>query len=86
MYGDGGSASSKKGKQKRATFCDDSDSDDDGISNTPTTTSEAPWRREFNRYLRGEDELPENMTLVQWWGVSGHDDSSNSGKLILPYS
>ncbi len=77
MYGQGGSASlSNKGKQKQNTFCDDSDSDSDhdGISNTPTTT-EAPWQREFNRYLRGEDELPENMTLIQWWGVSGHNDS-----------
>jgi len=69
MYGDRAVLLSKKCKRKRTTLCDDSESEsDDTSTNTPATTSDEPWRPEFNRYLRGEDELPENMTLVQWWG------------------
>ena len=25
--------------------------------------------REFNQYIQVQDEVPEGMTLVQWWGV-----------------
>ena len=49
-----------------------SDSSSDELSApSPLTpvSSDEPWKREFNRYLKGEDELLEGMTLVQWWGV-----------------
>ena len=48
----------------------DSDADNLSAASPPTmASSEEPWKREFNRYLKGEDELSEGMTLVQWWGV-----------------
>jgi hypothetical protein len=84
MYGDGAVSLSKKSKRKHTTLCDDSESESgDTSTNTPATTSDEPWRPEFNRYLRGEDELPENMTLVQWWGVSSWGLSSVFGGNIL---
>jgi hypothetical protein len=51
---------------------DEESSSDDEHPAAPTPISmpsEEPWRREFNRYIKGEDELPEGMPLVQWWGV-----------------
>jgi hypothetical protein len=29
-----------------------------------------PWLREFNQYLNSSDEVPSDMTLPRWWGVS----------------
>ena len=51
---------------------DEESSSDDEHPAVPTPIPvplEARWKREFNRYLKGEDELPEGMPLVQWWGV-----------------
>lgn len=51
---------------------EDSSSDDDEHTAVPipiSVPSEERWRHEFNRYLKGEDEVPEGMPLVQWWGV-----------------
>ena len=60
----------KKGKTLAVDSSSDSDSDD-LIAPSPLTqgSSDQQWKREFNHYLKGEDELPEGMTLVQWWGV-----------------
>lgn len=48
---------------------DDSDSDDsdneDDISADPTQ----PWLAEFQRYLDTNDIMPEEMSVVEWWGV-----------------
>ncbi len=38
---------------------------------TPTATdvnSTKPWLKEFRQYLDGHDEVPSDMTVVQWWG------------------
>ena len=45
-----------------------SDEDDDDSVSTPTEIAE-PWRRKFNQYLNGSDEVPNGMSIVQWWGV-----------------
>jgi hypothetical protein len=45
-----------------------SDEDDDDSASTPAEIAE-PWRREFNQYLNGSDEVPNGMSIVQWWGV-----------------
>ncbi len=63
-----------KGKQPANNSSQDlsSDSDNNNLLATSAPTpapSEEPWKREFNRYIKGEDELSEGMTLVQWWGV-----------------
>ena len=45
-------------------------SDDESIP-TPSAPTDPtrPWYKDFRRYLDTEDELPEDMTIVQWWGV-----------------
>ena len=69
LHGNGNTAAAiRKGKQ----VAEESSSDDDEHLAAPTPVpapSEAPWKREFNRYIKGEDELPDGMILVQWWGV-----------------
>jgi hypothetical protein len=73
MHGHSTSVPSMKGKQ----FADTSSDDDDEpalswhptATLTPASSTEEPWKQEFNHYLKGEDKVPEKMTLVQWWGV-----------------
>jgi len=31
-----------------------------------------PWMNEFKWYLDTMDVVPENMSIVQWWGVHEH--------------
>ena len=31
-----------------------------------------PWMGEFKRYLDTMDVVPENMSIVRWWGVREH--------------
>ena len=79
MYGRDPSMSNK-GKWKHTSLYDDEVSDDDDTSPTsPVEGSEAPWRKEFNRFLQEEDKLGEGMTLVQFWGVSDLYCGSLSG-------
>ena len=40
------------------------DKEDDPLSD-PTK----PWRGEFLRFLNAKDVIPENMGIVEWWGV-----------------
>ena len=44
---------------------------DDESAPTPSAPSDPtrPWYKDFRRYLDTEDDLPEDMTIVQWWGV-----------------
>jgi hypothetical protein len=62
-----------KGKQVADTSSDDDDepasSRHPAATPTPVPLTEEPWKREFNHHLKGEDELPEKVSLVQWWGV-----------------
>jgi hypothetical protein len=47
-------------------------SDDDADIDAPSSLladSSKPWQKEFNQYLDVRDEVPEGMTLIQWWGV-----------------
>ena len=61
---------SNKGKRKQTSLYDDEVSSDDDTSPISPVDGPEPWRREFNRFLQGEDELSDGMTLVQFWGVS----------------
>ena len=46
-------------------------SDDESIPIPSTPTDPVrPWYKDFRRYLDTEDALGEDMTIVQWWGVS----------------
>jgi hypothetical protein len=45
------------------------DSDEIHVSHSSPSDSSKPWMREFNQYIQVRDEVPEGMTLVQWWGV-----------------
>ena len=74
MYGPGGTAppkSSRKGNTKLAKLMAKYNSHESGDT-TPTPTdanSSKPWLKEFHQYLNGHDEVPSEMTVVQWWGV-----------------
>ena len=62
----------KKGHSKMEILLHELSSDDDADINAPTsllTDSSKPWQKEFNQYLEVRDEVPEGMTLIQWWGV-----------------
>ena len=45
------------------------DEDDTHVTHPSSSDSSKPWMREFNQYIQVRDEVPEGMTLVQWWGV-----------------
>lgn len=58
---------------------EDSESDDepDGAGRSQRSSHQSssddithPWRKEFLEYLSSTEEVPENMPLVRWWGVS----------------
>lgn len=34
------------------------------------TSSDQPWMEEWNDYVTTKDVLPEDMSIVRWWGVS----------------
>lgn len=76
MYGENGPPPPKQKRAGKlaALFADDSD--DESSSPTPSlppppvTLAQKPWLTEFNQYLNGNDELPEDMKLCHWWGVS----------------
>lgn len=74
MYGENGPPPRKQRKSgKLATlFADDSEDEPDttSVPTAPTAGSQKPWLMEFNQYLNGNDEVPEGMTLIHWWGVS----------------
>jgi hypothetical protein len=52
----------------------DTEDDDDDIS-APSQASASsidpwkPWLQDFNYYVNMFDQLAENQTIVQWWGV-----------------
>jgi hypothetical protein len=51
---------------------EDKDSDDEmpeSVTVTPVDQRK-PWLKEFNYYINMFDQLSENQTIVQWWGVS----------------
>ena len=37
-------------------------------SSLPAPSSE-PWLDEFEGYVRGRDLVPEDVDMVEWWGV-----------------
>ena len=69
MYGKD-SSMSNKGKRKHTSLYDDRVSSDDDTSSISPAEGSKGWRKEFNKFLQGDDELGEGMTLVQFWGVS----------------
>lgn len=50
---------------------------DDEDNTVPITSSPAAAARQldddceraFMKYIKGDDEIPEGMSLVEWWGV-----------------
>lgn len=68
------SSASKKGKtvgskMKKFLWELDSSSDDEEPA-MPQIDPNKPWLKEFNTYLDAVDEVPEDMSLIGWWGVS----------------
>jgi len=55
----------------------DDDMDNDNSDSTPAPSASVasldprkPWLQDFNYYVNTFDQLAENQTIVQWWGVS----------------
>lgn len=36
---------------------------------TPNVAKKEAWVSEYNMFLDSDEEIPEDMTLIQWWGV-----------------
>ena len=45
------------------------DEDESHVTYSSSSDSSKPWMREFNQYIQVRDEVPEGMSLIQWWGV-----------------
>ena len=73
MYGKEGPPKSTrvKGNKNLAKPLAEDTTDEEEELSTPTPTADVskPWKNEFNWYLDGNDEVPNGMSLPQWWGV-----------------
>ena len=51
---------------------DDLDDEDDQLPAAIATPVDPrkPWLKDFNYYINMPDQLAEDQTIVQWWGVS----------------
>lgn len=38
-------------------------------STPPDLAASKPWLTEFHQYLNGSDDVPAEMSIIQWWGV-----------------
>jgi hypothetical protein len=47
---------------------DEADSDSPGTQ-SPLDDAEQPWKRDYNAYIDTPHDVPEEMSVVQWWGV-----------------
>ena len=48
----------------------DEESDYEDNMEESNTDPKKPWLAEFHRYLNSSDYIDEDMSIVQWWGVS----------------
>lgn len=54
---------------------DSEDSEDEaeasqGSSSLPDDRTARPWMAEFHDYLQSDEKIPDNVSAIQWWGVS----------------
>lgn len=57
-----------------------SDDESEGEATTPAPSASArlsaadsinkPWMREFNLYLDTKEHMPDDLSVIEWWGVS----------------
>jgi len=50
----------------RELSSDESDNESEEVPVDP----DSPWMREFQLYLNTATSVPENMSIIHWWGVS----------------
>jgi len=48
---------------------DDENNSDSFITPSPLDDPEKPWKRDYNAYIDTVHDVPEGMSVVQWWGV-----------------
>lgn len=84
IYGENNASLSprKRGSAKLASVLRELSSDKDSGSEMEAKVlidPKEPWMREFNLYLNTIETLPNEMSVIQWWGVCaelliGYDD------------
>lgn len=60
------------GKKVRRLLADSDDDENQptGSAGASTQSASIPaWERSWNQYINVDDEIPEGMSLVSWWGV-----------------
>lgn len=76
MYGEHGVPSSPKKKLgKIHGLLQELSSDDESGDEEPEESEvdpQLPWLREFHLYLNSPTLIPNNMSIIQWWGVRYH--------------
>lgn len=63
---------SKKSRRLLDDFGLSSDEEDrsEQPASAPSGSSSTPaWERAFDQYMNGDDDVPDGMSLVEWWGV-----------------
>jgi hypothetical protein len=61
-----------RGGRRNAGSSDEDEMDESPSVTSPSVSSDPlrPWLRDFMIYLETrESELPEGMSIIQWWGV-----------------
>jgi hypothetical protein len=72
LYGKDGPPKSThvKGNKNLAKLLAEDTTDEEKPDTPILTDASNPWKSEFNRYLNGNDEVPNGMSLPRWWGVN----------------
>lgn len=64
------------GKKISKLLCELSDDDESELESdaTPAVGNQSdphkPWLQDFNQYMHSSEQLAEDQTIVEWWGVS----------------
>lgn len=73
LYGEHGAPNSPRKKTGKVHSLlqelSSDDESDDGELEESLEDPQSPWLKEFHLYLNSATAVPENMSIIQWWGV-----------------